>query len=236
MTTHTIQKLVLITLLTLSSQVFSVYNWTGPYIGVTAGISRIETKNTIPLYIANGRTASDITSTNFAGEFKAGYNHQFNSKFLLGVEGNIIFTPGSKSDNLTGGDWSERFSVKQDRVFNVVAKAGYTFDKLLPYVKAGYTFDKLLPYVKAGYWNTHLSDLHIFSSDPSYPGSSYGNKKSNHSGYILGAGLDYAFKENIILGFDFSYANYKDQSPENVGIHTLEPETKSLLGSLSYKF
>ena len=224
MTTHTIQKLVLITLLTLSSQVFSEYNWTGPYIGVTAGKNRIETKNTIPLYIANGRTMSDITSTNFAGGFKAGYNHQFNSKFLLGIEGNIIFTPGSKSDSLTGGSNSERYSVKQDRVFNVVAKAGYTFDKLLPYVKAGYS-------------NTHLSDLHFFSSDPSYPaGGSYGNKKSNHSGYILGAGLDYAFKENIILGFDYSYTNYKDKSPENVGTHTLEPETKSLLGSLSYKF
>jgi hypothetical protein len=79
MTTHTIQKLVLFTLLTLSSSVFSEYNWTGPYIGVTAGINRIETKDTIPNYIAAGLTMSDITSTNLAGGFKAGYNHQFNS-------------------------------------------------------------------------------------------------------------------------------------------------------------
>jgi outer membrane immunogenic protein len=222
MTPRTIQKLVLITLLTLSSSVFSEYNWTGPYIGVTAGINRIETKDTIPNYIAGGLTMSDITSTNFAGGFKAGYNHQFNSKLLLGIEGNIIFTPGSKSDSLTGGSNSERYSVKQDRVFNVVAKAGYTFDKLLPYVKAGYS-------------NTHLSDLNYFSSDPSYTGNNEA-KKSNHSGYILGAGLDYAFKENIILGFDYSYTNYKDKSFVYGGPNTLEPETKSLLGSLSYKF
>ncbi|MFM1755365.1 MAG: hypothetical protein RL621_269, partial [Bacteroidota bacterium] len=198
MTAHTIQKLVLITMLTLSSSVFSEYNWTGPYIGITAGINRIETKDTIPNYIAGGLTMSDITSTNFAGGFKAGYNHQFNSKFLLGIEGNIIFTPGSKSDSLTGGSNSERYSVKQDRVFNVVAKAGYTFDKLLPYVKAGYS-------------NTHLSDLNYFSLDPSYTGNTVA-KKSNLSGYILGAGLDYAFKENIILGFDYSYTNYNDKS------------------------
>jgi outer membrane immunogenic protein len=216
MTTHRIQKLVLITLLTLSSSVFSEYNWTGPYIGVTAGINRIETKDTIPNYIDFGITMSDITSTNFAGGFKAGYNHQFNSKLLLGIEGNIIFTPGSKSDSLTGGSNSERYSVKQDRVFNVTAKAGYAFDKLLPYVKAGYS-------------NTHLSDL-------TYSVWTEGAKKSNHSGYILGLGLDYAFKENIILGFDYSYTNYKDKSFVYGGPNTLEPETKSLLGSLSYKF
>jgi outer membrane immunogenic protein len=215
----TLQKLVLITLLTLSSSVFSEYNWTGPYIGVTAGINRIETKDTIPNYTPS--VIPDITSTNFAGGFKAGYNYQFNSKFLLGIEGNIIFTPGSKSDSLTGR-YSERYSVKQDRVFNVVAKAGYTFDKLLPYVKAGYS-------------NTHLSELNYFSLDPGYSVNSVA-KKSNHSGYILGAGLDYAFKENIILGFDYSYTNYNDKSFVYEGPNTLEPETKSLLGSLSYKF
>ncbi len=218
----TLQKLLLTTLVILSPSVFSEYNWTGPYIGITAGINRIETKDTIPNYIAGGLTMSDITSTNFAGGFKAGYNHQFNSKFLLGIEGNIIFTPGSKSDSLTGGSDSERYSVKQDRVFNVVAKAGYTFDKLLPYVKAGYS-------------NTHLSDLNYFSLDPSYTGNTVA-KKSNLSGYILGAGLDYAFKENIILGFDYSYTNYNDKSFVYGGPNTLEPETKSLLGSLSYKF
>ncbi len=218
----TLQKLLLTTLVILSPSVFSEYNWTGPYIGITAGINRIETKDTIPNYIAGGLTMSDITSTNFAGGFKAGYNHQFNSKFLLGIEGNIIFTPGSKSDSLTGGSNSERYSVKQDRVFNVVAKAGYTFDKLLPYVKAGYS-------------NTHLSDLNYFSLDPSYTGNTVA-KKSNLSGYILGAGLDYAFKENIILGFDYSYTNYNDKSFVYGGPNTLEPETKSLLGSLSYKF
>ncbi len=218
----TLQKLLLTTLVILSPSVFSEYNWTGPYIGITAGINRIETKDTIPNYIAGGLTMSDITSTNFAGAFKAGYNHQFNSKFLLGIEGNIIFTPGSKSDSLTGGSNSERYSVKQDRVFNVVAKAGYTFDKLLPYVKAGYS-------------NTHLSDLNYFSLDPSYTGNTVA-KKSNLSGYILGAGLDYAFKENIILGFDYSYTNYNDKSFVYGGPNTLEPETKSLLGSLSYKF
>ena len=210
------RKIIAVSFLVLSATAFAEYNWTGPYIGVTAGINRIETKNTIPLYIANGRTMSDITSTNFAGGFKAGYNHQFNSKFLLGIEGNIIFTPGSKSDSLTGLDDAERYSVKQDRIFNVVAKAGYTFDKLLPYVKAGYS-------------NTHLSDL-------TYLGWTEGAKKSNHSGYILGAGLDYAFKENIILGFDYSYTNYNDKSFVYAGPNTLEPETKSLLGSLSYKF
>jgi outer membrane immunogenic protein len=214
MTAHTIQKLTLIILLTLSSSVFSEYNWTGPYIGVTAGINRIETKNTIPNYTPS--VIPDITSTNFAGGFKAGYNHQFNSKFVLGIEGNIIFTPGSKSDSLTGGSDSERYSVKQDRVFNVVAKAGYTFDKLLPYVKAGYS-------------NTRLSDL-------TYSYWTEGAKKSNHSGYILGLGLDYAFKQNIILGLDYSYTNYNDKSFVYGGPNTLEPETKSLLGSLSYKF
>ena len=210
------RKIIAVSFLVLSATAFAEYNWTGPYIGVTAGVNRIETKDTIPNYIAAGLTMPDITSTNFAGGFKAGYNHQFNSKFLLGIEGNIIFTPGSKSDSLTGLDDAERYSVKQDRIFNVVAKAGYTFDKLLPYVKAGYS-------------NTHLSDL-------TYLGWTEGAKKSNHSGYILGAGLDYAFKENIILGFDYSYTNYNDKSFVYAGPNTLEPETKSLLGSLSYKF
>lgn len=208
------QKIIFASVMVISSTAFADYNWTGPYIGLSAGVNRIETKDTIPLYTPS--VIPDITSTNFAGGFKAGYNYQFNSKFLLGIEGNIIFTPGSKSDSLTGGSDAERYSVKQDRIFNVVAKAGYTFDKLLPYVKVGYS-------------NTHLSDLN-------YSAWTGGAKKSNHSGYILGAGLDYAFKENIVLGIDYSYTNYQDKSFVYGGPNTLEPETNSFLGSLSYKF
>jgi outer membrane immunogenic protein len=208
------KKLPPLLLLVLALPVFADYNWTGPYLGLTAGVNRIETRNTIPGYRPS--VTPDITSTNFAGGFKAGYNYQFNSKFLLGIEGNIIFTPGSKSDSLTGGDNSERYSVKQDHVINVIAKAGYAFDKLLPYIKAGYS-------------NTRLSDLN-------YTYWTEGAKKSNHSGYILGAGLDYALKENIILGVDYSYTNYKDKSFVYGGPNTLEPETNSLLGSVSYKF
>jgi outer membrane immunogenic protein len=208
------KKLPPLLLLVLALPVFADYNWTGPYLGLTAGVNRIETRNTIPGYRPS--VTPDITSTNFAGGFKAGYNYQFNSKFLLGIEGNIIFTPGSKSDSLTGGDNSERYSVKQDHVINVIVKAGCAFDKLLPYIKAGYS-------------NTRLSDLN-------YTYWTEGAKKSNHSGYILGAGLDYALKENIILGVDYSYTNYKDKSFVYGGPNTLEPETNSLLGSVSYKF
>ena len=208
------KKLFTLLLLVLALPVYADYNWSGPYLGLLAGRSKIETINTITNYTPS--RIPDITSTNFAGGFKAGYNHQFNSKFLLGIEGNIIFTPGSKSDSLTGGGDAERYSVKQDRIFNVVAKAGYTFDKLLPYVKAGYS-------------NTHLSDLR-------YSGAGSATKESNHSGYILGAGLDYAFKENIILGVEYSYTNYKDKSFFYGGPNTLEPETNNLLGSVSYEF
>ena len=208
------KKLFSLLLLVLVLPVFADYNWSGPYVGLSAGINRIETKDTIPNYTPS--VIPDITSTNFAGGFKAGYNYQFNSKFLLGIEGNVIFTPGSKSDSLTGGSNSERYSVKQDHVINVIAKAGYVFDKLLPYIKAGYS-------------NTRLSDLN-------YTYWTEGAKKSNHSGYILGAGLDYAFKENIILGVDYSYTNYEDKSFVYGGPNTLEPETNSLLGSVSYKF
>lgn len=201
-------------LLILPPPVYAEQNWSGPYIGLIAGVNRIKTKDTIPNY--DPSVIPDITSTNFAGGFKAGYNYQINSKYLLGIEGNLIFTPGSRSESLTGGSNSETYSVKQNHIINVAVKAGYISDKFLPYVKAGYS-------------NTRLSDLN-------YLYWTEGAKKSNHSGLLLGLGIDYAFTDKIILGVEYTHTNYEDKSFMYGGPNTLKPKNSNILGSLSYKF
>ena len=100
MTTHTIQKLVLITLITLSASVFAAENFNGPYIGVQIGYADgkhngTEFKDDGSL---TGWTTKNTTNNILFGGL-AGYSKTITNNILIGVEADFDYRNASKKSN-----------------------------------------------------------------------------------------------------------------------------------------
>jgi outer membrane immunogenic protein len=113
----------------------STYDWSGVYVGVVAGAAWGD-----PDYNYNFEDASESTGIDIDGAFgglTAGYNFQFGN-FVAGIEGDI-----SVSD-INGSALGDTFPcVDEGCTLDVNwfgtgrLRAGYAFDRFLPYVTGG---------------------------------------------------------------------------------------------------
>lgn len=104
-----------------------VYNWTGFYAGVHAGVDIGQAKiGTVK-----------VNSTGFLGGVHAGYNEQFDGGFVVGLEGDVDYSSLDKSKTDANG---VRGTFKNEWQGSVRARAGYAFDNILPYVTGGVAF------------------------------------------------------------------------------------------------
>lgn len=154
-----------------------VWSWTGLYVGVNAGghIGR------------NPSTASDITTgsvigtftmspAGFAGGGQVGYNWQFASNWLLGVEGDIQGATGT--DSICAGTCNTSgfyFTDQQKLKWFATARArlGYTNGDWLWYVTGG------------GAWGEIHNDYSVFN-----PTDFIASANFNLSGWVVGGGVE----------------------------------------------
>ena len=114
----------------------------------------------------------------FTGGITAGYNHQF-GQFVAGVEGDYNYSGmGGRGFVAPGGA-----AAKGDLTsFGTVrGRLGVAFDRALIYGTGGYAFG--------------------FSSVE----SGFIKSNSSHHGYVIGAGLEYAFTQNISAKAEYLY-------------------------------
>lgn len=128
-----------------------VYNWTGFYVGANAGavwsrwpITDVDYGHTSAALISSDGTTT-LTNTGFTGGFQAGYNWQWGSNMLLGLETDINYTDVRNSRTFTrlgpvpglplGYTLSD--SVKSDWLWTVRPRIGVTFGNSLLYVTGG---------------------------------------------------------------------------------------------------
>lgn len=91
-----------------------VFTWTGFYVGANAGYGW-------------GSSTFDNPG-GFIGGFQAGYNFQFASPFVLGIEADLSFT------GMSAGSYS------LDYLGTVRARLGYSFDRFLVYGTGGFAY------------------------------------------------------------------------------------------------
>lgn len=196
--------------------VVPVFTWTGFYVGVQAGYGWGETDAAgITAGIPVGALSYDIDG--FVGGGHVGANYQI-GQFVVGVEGDIEFSDqsGGLFDPLTG----DTIASDIDWQGSVRARLGFAFDRALVYVTGGVAFADI------GYGAFDgATGASITTSDTS-------------TGYTVGAGLEYAFTNNLTARVEYRYTEFDDQTIVITPVDSVrfESETHTIRAGVSYKF
>jgi outer membrane immunogenic protein len=164
------------------------------------------------------------------GGFQAGFNYQIN-QFVLGVEASATF------GGLGSGSKISPFFPATDRWTSNVSWIGAITPRL------GIAFDRAHVYVKGGLAFTSVRDR-------VQDATTFVDVSNGRTGYNLGAGLEYAFTNNWIVGAEYNYYNFGSQTinqnclllaggacAAGVGTnHNLRTNVSTATVNLKYKF
>jgi outer membrane immunogenic protein len=179
---------------------YSLNSWTGFYAGMDAGFvfNNVQLRSqqlgfTNPSETCN--TSSDF-STFFPG-IQLGYMYQFPNDLVSGIETNVTFNT-KQNDTLgcicpNNPNASDRFSFRNQMQSSIKGRGGRALNWnqsiFLPYLTAG-----------ASFANTELT----YKNE----GGDYYSKKTSQSGWLIGAGIEWSFRQNWSLRAEYSYVDY----------------------------
>lgn len=174
--------------------------WTGFYAGIDEGfvfnsvsLSSQQLAFTYPGETCN--TSSDFSS--YYPGLQVGYMRQFINLLVAGVEANINFNLRQK--DILGctcphnPNVMDRFTFKNQTQSSIKGRLGRAINwskgPLLPYLTAG-----------AGFASIELN----YTNE----GGDYYSKNTSKAGALIGAGLEWSFRQNWSLRAEYSYVNY----------------------------
>jgi len=190
----------------------STFSWTGPYMGIQFGYTRSSSDYNLKL----GGLWNDFPDTRNEIQFQgmrefdengfglggcAGYNYEFNNRFVIGagVAGRKFWgldAMHNTGDFSTGntGDFDVWSKFRTTGIVTFGPKVGHACGRFLPYVSGGLAFGELDTAQK------------IFSSN--FGGfREMGKASENRLGWTLGTGLQYAVTNNWSLRMEYSYSD-----------------------------
>ena len=183
------------------------FTWTGFYVGANAGYGwgNVNTSSWF------GRSVSIGDLDGFVGGGQVGYNYQI-GQFVVGLEADIQGADLNSGRNIFGD------SVKTEYFGTVRARLGMAFDRWLPYVTGGWA-----------YGNVKTTAFDTFS------GLSISSDKTHTGGYAVGAGVEYAFTNNLVGGVEYLYVDLGEKRFANSGVK-VGTDFSVVRARLSYKF
>jgi outer membrane immunogenic protein len=165
------------------------YNWTGFYVGGTAGL------------IGQGATANDpgcfincsVSSYDFGGVggifgVHAGFNYQ-TGRWVFGIEADYSGTTLDTTQSVI--PLPSTVSSKLDTLGTVRGRVGYVFDNIL------------LVYATGGWAYGHVNNRASWTQDPDWTVS----ESSTKYGWTAGGGLDWAFMNHWIARVEVLYVD-----------------------------
>jgi outer membrane immunogenic protein len=171
-----------------------VYDWSGFYIGVNAGVAWNNSGN---VTVSDPRLGAYVigvgTHTGFAGGGQLGYNFQ-SGAFVYGVETDLQYA------NVGGHVAWGRYgflgirSGNSGQYFGTVrARVGYAIDRTLLYLTGGFAYGGL-------------------NSSP------FSGNSSTNTGYALGGGVEYAFTRNWTAKVEALYINLSNGGRKSIAV------------------
>lgn len=160
------------------------YNWTGFYVGLTGGLASGDTD----LFITDGEESLTLfsgSSSGFIGGVQVGYDWQFENNFVLGAVADISASDKGFSWRPVPGDEVPDLGGELKYLGTVRARAGYAWDRALVYAHGGFAYGKVESY------NLPLD--------------------ANHTGWTIGAGIEYALTDKISFGTEYAYVDLGDE-------------------------
>ncbi|SIQ95008.1 MULTISPECIES: outer membrane protein [unclassified Bosea (in: a-proteobacteria)] len=197
----------------------SFYSWTGVYAGVQGGYSW--GSNRVRIGAPTGPYAPmsfRVDDDSAFGGAHAGFNYQMGS-VVLGLEGDIeAVNSRSRFDGVALAG-----RVSQDWQGAARGRLGYAFDRLMVYAAGGASFTEY--------------ERRLFST-----GGGFGERlTSARTGWNLGAGVNFAFTDHLILGAEYRYTDFGRNRFASSGpfpglTGDQELTTHSARASVAYKF
>lgn len=188
------------------------FDWTGAYLGLTAGYGFGKFPSNLSTVVAPGVVTNGLGNAGgFIGGGTVGYQMQF-GQFVAGLEGELNYTgigdSFAASNPLTG-------DARLTYLGMVTGRLGFTpFDRFLVYGKGGYAFG---------------------GAEVSIDG--VGSDTNFHNGWTLGAGLEYAITQNLTTKIEYNYIDLQRQNFNIGGTTTSAGFQGNLLrAGLNYKF
>lgn len=194
------------------------FTWTGFYVGVNAGYD-FTNKNNNNL----GAIGSSGTNGGFIGGAQIGYNYQFGvgQGFVIGGEADIQYVDAGGHKNSFGGytfpayPGSTFFGGNGDSgnyLGTVRARVGYAFDRFFIYGTGGLAYGDIGGTRGTSYAVTVPGGTLPFGGINGGAGNvttNFGSTggSSTRTGYTLGAGLEYAFTQNLSVKAEYLYYN-----------------------------
>ncbi|MDH7784457.1 outer membrane immunogenic protein [Ochrobactrum sp. 19YEA23] len=163
------------------------FTWNGAYIGGQVGYGWGKSNFSGDLY-----TYGDVKPDGFLGGLYAGYNFDLGNNVVLGIDGDVTYNDVSKGIDIYNGDLAVgSFDNKLRWSGAVRARAGYAFDRFLPYIAGGVAFGDV-------------------KNSGSIGGVGFSESKTL-TGWTIGGGVDYAATDNLILRLEYRYTDYGDK-------------------------
>ncbi|HEX2335374.1 MAG TPA: outer membrane beta-barrel protein [Hyphomicrobiaceae bacterium] len=196
--------------------VYLGYDWSGFYAGVHAGVLFAASEWDL---LAPG--TDQHTATGFAGGVQIGYQKQWGN-MVAGVEISYTATDADVSSHTTFLAATAAQSTEVSNLLLVTGRLGYANDNLLAYLKAGYA----------------SADVDFSFSIAAPPTS--GSSGEREHGWTAGVGLEYAIRDNIILGLEYNYvrlnADERVLAPSTVASSSADIDMQTILARVSFRF
>jgi outer membrane immunogenic protein len=168
-------------------EVAPAFSWTGFTAGIQGGYNWNDLSMSTSLY-PGVEAGTDVDGGLFGGF--VGYNHQLDNNWVIGAEADFE------------GNWAEDSVVVApdtleyglDWQGSVRARAGFAMDRALIYGTAGWAYGR-------GY--AEVVGL--------------GKETENFNGLTVGAGVDYAFTDNVFARLEYRYTNFGEKNYQAYG-------------------
>jgi outer membrane immunogenic protein len=212
----------------------TAYNWSGVYVGANLGWAWTDTDITDLGSLDDAIFFPGFT-TNFDADgvavgAHAGYNYQLSNNVVVGGEVDFVWTDANDAtiSDLDSGDGQvgdDYVSTSLDWYGTVRGRLGYAADRFLPYVTGGLAFGRV--------------DVSIGDLDGGVPDDDdFVSGSSTQVGWVLGAGLDYAFTDKLIGRVEYLYMDLGDETYTNADGDSINFDTNvnTIRTGMSYRF
>ncbi|QEN84945.1 porin family protein [Labrys sp. KNU-23] len=180
----------------------TAYDWTGFYVGAQAGYGWGTAHEVVNGVLPIFQPEAIVTNRpkGVFGGLHAGYNYQFGGNFVLGAEADINISAMKSSDKpvtpagliaVAGYPVPLAGNTKQKWFGSARLRAGYAFDRFLPYVTGGIAYGD----VTAGFNGINGNQVTASVSQAKV-------------GWTVGAGLEYAFTDHLTARVEYRYSAY----------------------------
>lgn len=186
----------------------AVYSWTGFYIGGHIGGA------------FSGDNSLFGDNARFIGGVQGGYDYQFASNWVIGIEAQYSWMTRTNTNALLPGG---NLLTDNDRgLGSVTGRLGYSWGPTLLYAKGGYAFRD--------------NDLGVSAGGAPVAFTTSGNRRD---GYTVGAGLEYMFTPNWSAKAEYQYYNFGNTTltgPAAIAGTRFRDDDHTVKVGLNYRF